>query len=212
MSDQQYRLEPNTRRDVAAANLRELVPVILQRWEIAVLVQVPAAQGQDALQLRDDVPRIVEEVAQALAIGMQAYCENSPATRAHALERVGLSGYSLGQVIQEYAILRGVVLDLMCEAGPVTGEILRVVNASLDQSVQEASVRFAALKEQELRASELQHRLLVEGVKDYALVTLDAAGHVVTWNSGARRVFGYPGAEILGRHFGRFFLAPYNTK
>src|ERR687893_1311898 len=52
-----------------------------------------------------------------------------------------------------------------------------------------------------LRQSEERFRLLVEGVKDYAIFMLDAGGHVSTWNTGARRIKGYESAEIVGEHF-----------
>jgi PAS domain S-box-containing protein len=48
-------------------------------------------------------------------------------------------------------------------------------------------------------------RLMVEGVRDYAVVLLDPGGHVVGWNVGAERIFGYEQAEIVGQHFSRLF-------
>jgi PAS domain S-box-containing protein len=50
-----------------------------------------------------------------------------------------------------------------------------------------------------------EFRLLVEGVRDYAIFLLDATGHVVSWNAGAERIKGYPASEILGEHFSRFY-------
>jgi PAS domain S-box-containing protein len=50
-----------------------------------------------------------------------------------------------------------------------------------------------------------QFRLLVEGVKDYAIFLLDPEGRVASWNAGAERIKGYRAAEILGQHYGRFF-------
>ena len=52
-----------------------------------------------------------------------------------------------------------------------------------------------------------QFRILVEGVTDYALYMLDPNGKVSTWNSGAERIKGYQAAEIIGRHFSRFYTA-----
>ena len=57
----------------------------------------------------------------------------------------------------------------------------------------------------ELRHSEEQFRLLVDGVKDYAIFMLDQAGNVVSWNSGAEQIKGYLADEILGRHFSCFY-------
>ena len=48
-------------------------------------------------------------------------------------------------------------------------------------------------------------RLLMEGVRDYAIFLLDGAGRVSTWNSGAERIKGYRAEEIIGQHFSRFY-------
>jgi PAS domain S-box-containing protein len=50
-------------------------------------------------------------------------------------------------------------------------------------------------------------RLLVEGVKDYAIFMLDPQGHVASWNRGAELIKGYRADEILGRHFSTFYPA-----
>jgi PAS domain S-box-containing protein len=50
-----------------------------------------------------------------------------------------------------------------------------------------------------------EYRLLVEGVKDYAIFLLDPDGHVMSWNVGAERIKGYRAADILGQHFSRFY-------
>ena len=55
--------------------------------------------------------------------------------------------------------------------------------------------------------SEDSFRLLVESVKDYAIVMLDPNGHVVSWNAGAERFKGYRTAEIIGKHFSCFYPA-----
>lgn len=44
-------------------------------------------------------------------------------------------------------------------------------------------------------------RLLVESVKDYAIITLNLDGEVTTWNAGAERIKGYVSSEIIGRPF-----------
>jgi PAS domain S-box-containing protein len=59
--------------------------------------------------------------------------------------------------------------------------------------------------EDELRESQEQLRLLVQGVTDYALYMLDPNGRVSSWNAGAERIKGYTRDEILGHHFSRFY-------
>ncbi len=53
--------------------------------------------------------------------------------------------------------------------------------------------------------NEQDYRLLVESVKDYAILMLDPEGRVVTWNEGARRIKGYQPEEIIGQHFSIFY-------
>jgi diguanylate cyclase (GGDEF)-like protein/PAS domain S-box-containing protein len=57
-----------------------------------------------------------------------------------------------------------------------------------------------------VRNSENQLRLLVQGVKDYAILLLDPSGRVLTWNEGAERIKGYRADEITGQHFSRFYV------
>ena len=59
--------------------------------------------------------------------------------------------------------------------------------------------------EERLRQSEERFRLLVEGVPDYAIFSLDVNGNVATWNAGAQRIKGYKADEIIGQHFRKFY-------
>ncbi|HEK1769562.1 TPA: EAL domain-containing protein [Pseudomonas putida] len=55
------------------------------------------------------------------------------------------------------------------------------------------------------REQERHFRLLVQGVRDYAIYMLDSAGHVINWNAGAERAKGYKADEIVGQHFSVFY-------
>ena len=59
--------------------------------------------------------------------------------------------------------------------------------------------------ERQLLESEQRFRLLVQGVKDYAIYMLDPQGHVTNWNQGAQAIKGYTADEIIGQHFSRFY-------
>ena len=52
---------------------------------------------------------------------------------------------------------------------------------------------------------EVLFRLLVEGVREYAIFLLDPDGRVASWNRGAERIKGYTREEIVGRHFSAFY-------
>lgn len=83
---------------------------------------------------------------------------------------------------------------------------LRNNNSALDQRVQERTAELVRLNE-EIRTNEEQFRLMIEGVTDYAIYTLDPEGRVTSWNDGAARIYGYTADEIIGQHRSRFFSA-----
>ncbi|AXF25648.1 hybrid sensor histidine kinase/response regulator [Burkholderia pyrrocinia] len=55
------------------------------------------------------------------------------------------------------------------------------------------------------RFAEFRFQTVVESITDYAVFMLDPDGNVATWNAGAERIKGYRAAEIIGRHFSRFY-------
>ena len=72
---------------------------------------------------------------------------------------------------------------------------LETANLALEKEVAEnKSIR------QRLEISEEKFRLLVSGVKEYALILLDPSGTIVSWNEGAEKIYGYLSQEVIGRH------------
>ena len=87
------------------------------------------------------------------------------------------------------------------------GVLVSVLTSSLRSARDRArrSTLEARSHQKRLRESEERFRLMVEGVKDYAIFMLDPGGCVTTWNDGAERIEGYSEEEILGRHFSCFY-------
>ncbi len=56
-----------------------------------------------------------------------------------------------------------------------------------------------------LQESEERFRLLVEGVKDYAIFMHDAEGGIISWNAGAERILGYRADEVVGHGYTDFY-------
>ncbi|HXJ11991.1 MAG TPA: PAS domain S-box protein [Candidatus Limnocylindrales bacterium] len=59
--------------------------------------------------------------------------------------------------------------------------------------------------EEALRETDEKLRLLVSGVRDYAILMLDPEGRITTWSEGAERIKGYRAEEIIGQHFSKFY-------
>jgi len=87
-----------------------------------------------------------------------------------------------------------VVIDPVIEDGEVIGY------AKITRDVSEQRAADRALYE-----SEQRFRLLVQGVKDYAIYMLDPEGNITNWNAGAEAIKGYAADEIIGQHFSLFY-------
>ncbi len=81
---------------------------------------------------------------------------------------------------------------------------LAEAHAELEERVVARTLALADASEQ-LRKSELQLRLMISGVKDYAIFMLDPDGRVATWNPGLQRLKGWAAHEIVGQHFSKFY-------
>ncbi len=55
-----------------------------------------------------------------------------------------------------------------------------------------------------LKESEDRYTVLVNNLKDHAVLLLDPIGHIITWNAGAEHIFGFPAEEVMGDLVSRF--------
>jgi PAS domain S-box-containing protein len=52
---------------------------------------------------------------------------------------------------------------------------------------------------EEIRQTEESFRLLVDNVRDYAILRFDTEGRIATWNAGAERIYGWSVAQVDGQ-------------
>ena len=63
------------------------------------------------------------------------------------------------------------------------------------------------IAEKALQESERKYRMLIQGIKNYAIYMLGPRGEIRTWNPGAERMTGCGYEEVVGQNFSRFFFA-----
>jgi PAS domain S-box-containing protein len=62
------------------------------------------------------------------------------------------------------------------------------------------------LQEDEARENEERLKLILDSATDYAIFTFKRDGSIMTWNTGARRIFGYTEADIIGKDARKLFM------
>jgi PAS domain S-box-containing protein len=98
--------------------------------------------------------------------------------------------------------LQAVPLVLFALQGLLISSLVAALHSVRQRA--EMGAQEARNHQESLRRSEERFRLVVEGVKDYAIFMLDPEGRVATWNEGSERVFGYTAEEIVGKHLSMF--------
>jgi PAS domain S-box-containing protein len=93
--------------------------------------------------------------------------------------------------LTKIALIVGILLGLL-------------ITAAAGWSVQRDNSR-RGLAEEALRESERKYRMLVNGVKEYAILMLGPLGEIRSWNPGAERMSGCSFESVAGQNFSRFF-------
>jgi two-component system CheB/CheR fusion protein len=109
-----------------------------------------------------------------------------------------LAGIAAGNSISQAEVPRrrkdGTVLFVSVSAAPIrdnSGTILGGTAIARDVTASRAAA-------DALRISEERLRMMVESAREYAIFAVDLDRRVTSWNSGAERLLGYTGAEMLG--------------
>jgi PAS domain S-box-containing protein len=79
--------------------------------------------------------------------------------------------------------------------------------AKLERALADLTARLALLA-----ASEARYRLAVESAKDYAIFTIDLAGRITGWNTGAENLLGWGEEEAVGRPVNVIFTPEDNRE
>ena len=199
------------RRDAETSSLRLLAyrlaakrEEIMKSWESRVRQRVPAASLQSVHALRDHVPRFLVSMSQTLADWSCGFHESEAKRQVgqeHGQQRAGLAGYSLDQVLDEYALLRDTIFEnLETEAAllvPERNAILHCIDAARSEATTEFVERFQELSDRQgqITESERSFRELAE-VMPQIIWTLEPDGVLSYVNDRWTEYTGMPKSDF----------------
>lgn len=156
-----------------------------------VMANAPAERlfGYSAEELvGSEVERLVPASARQAHPGLRSQYVQAPTARA------------MGTGRELYAVHKdGQLIPVEIGLNPYQSDQGRFVLASV---IDISERKQAAV---ELKVSEERFDVMVRAVQDYAILRLDAHGHIESWNEGAARIQGYSSEEIIGQSFERFY-------
>jgi signal transduction histidine kinase len=139
--------------------LRDHKEALIERWLKRVLddPKVPKANRLPSPELRDHVPLLIDDLADALAKletgGEAAGRElgNDSKAREHAQLRF-TERYSVAEAVRELSHFRAAVLDLYSERGaPLDGQAAQLIHATIDESMITVATEMEHAVTEELR-------------------------------------------------------------
>ena len=138
-----------------AAAIRARADFIIPEWEIAVRSTLPTADELTLQQLRNSLPSILEEMAEALASGKpHATQELIEGSKSHGVTRFH-ENYNIRELIVEYRLLRRIVIEHVSEAldGGMDARSNVALNMAIDTALQVGVIAFTEHLQQRIRAS-----------------------------------------------------------
>jgi len=144
--------------DLAAA-VRRRAEAITRRWEQIVCQVLPKADELTFNQLRDDVPRMLGQIADSLQRAGIRHVDNLLAlSEAHGSIRFHQS-YDLNEVLLEFDLLRPILLEeVIADIGrQLTVEEIVAVNVGMDLGVRRSVLAFVQHQSSQLSAATESH-------------------------------------------------------
>jgi signal transduction histidine kinase len=135
--------------------------VIVTRFRDRVRDSLPAAMRESPPMIVNTLPAFLTRLAIALSPGSElAFAtEYSNIAAQHGNERAKITGYSLGEVIREYQMLREIIVDTLRDQAELSPAEWHVVHRSIDEAMAEAASAFIEVQARfrELFTAALSH-------------------------------------------------------
>lgn len=199
-----------------AERLRQCEKALLREWQRRVLEdpEVPTANRLAKPLLIDGLPDFLDFVIRSIERGHDVggrksglEREQEELAKQHAALR-HLVGYDLDEAMRELAHLRMAICE-QCLKGIEALPQVYLLHESIDRAMAAIAQEMSRSRLEEVRRRkdlEQRYEMLLESVRDFAVITTDVDGKVVDWSKGAEEMTGYKSEEIVGQSLHSIFL------
>jgi signal transduction histidine kinase len=127
-----------------AVTLYQLRELILKKWIERVKAEIPTASAIGTPILVNTIPVFLTNLAEALDenLARSVATDFNNVAHEHGAERARITEYGPDEVIQEYLILRDVVIHLLEEKQFINVKSLATIQKSFDEAVRQAMMAF----------------------------------------------------------------------
>lgn len=136
---------------------------ILARWLDAVEETVPDASNHDRAELADHFQAQLDVIAKHLADNdpdVSSETSFSKTANLHGRVRASFADWSGGQVVQEFIVLRHVIIDMLSENGSLTTSATDIVTGAIETAIVNAVTEYSRA------AQEVRQKLIGSLVHD----------------------------------------------
>jgi PAS domain S-box-containing protein len=185
-----------------SALLSELKLDIIQNWEKKVGENIPAAKEQSQKALRDSLPKFLDKIIRALSINPPQPLTNTELqdiAEAHGTQRTELMNYTLLQVMDEYRILREVIIETLENKSPLPIFDRDIILTSIENAMAESGAKFMKMVQQKDYLLRERYKLVINNIKDHAIIYTDRNNLITEWNRGAENITGYKREEVMNK-------------
>lgn len=136
--------------------LREKKDEIIESWKEEIKEVLAVANDQSPLILVDHLPEIISNLSDILECEGQDIIDQveiekkSELARAHGRQRANQTNYSLEEVLTEYIVLRGIIIEKLFSTDEKDLEATKIIHKYIDEGIQSAVLEFVKIQHQQI--------------------------------------------------------------
>jgi signal transduction histidine kinase len=155
----------------ASQRLRHCKAEVMALFEKRSRENVPAATDKDSITVRDELAKFIDELIHALRDHKEEVSEDQDRIAVlHGQQRAGIKDYTLMQVLEEYALLRDAVIDVLLANGPLDESERRVIHRTIDSAIKLAANEFARAEQAKIMLALSEAEASNRDLDEFAMV------------------------------------------